>query len=62
MLANKFGLFQIQFGGLGRCNPQKILHSFPSFKLGLETVFPALKLTQNFYINMNILFSWKLVV
>ena len=35
--------------------------NFSSF-LSLETVFPALKLTLNGYLNMNISFSWKLAI
>ena len=55
-LANKFGLSQIQLGGLGKShNPRKFGNFFAH--LNLETVFPALKLTQNCYKNMSISFS-----
>ena len=46
MLGNKFGLFQIQLEGVwGRYSYKNILKLLPTCKL--ETVFPALKLTQN---------------
>ena len=44
----------------GLCHPRKFCY-FHSHLI-LETVFQALKLTQNCYIIMNISFSWKLVV
>ena len=53
VLANKFGLSQIQFGDLrGIATPEK----FSNFSnlLNLETVYPVLKLTKNCYLNMNI--------
>ena len=53
-LANKFGLSQTQLGSLGGVTmPGKFCNFLPH----LETVFAALKLTQNCYINMNISFS-----
>ena len=53
--ANKRGSFQKQLGGLRRwqwCNLRKLCNFYPHVRL--ETVFPALKLSQNCYINMNI--------
>ena len=54
-LTNKFGFSQIQLGGGSGCvaMPGKFCNFFPH----LERVFPALKLTQNVYINMNISLS-----
>ena len=56
VLANKFSLSQIQLGGLGLvATPGKFCNF--SLLLSLETVVPSLKLTQNCYLNMNILFK-----
>ena len=51
VLANKLGLFQMQLGVWGRCNPRKILQFLPSFKM-----------TQNCHIYMNSFFhkNWHL--
>ena len=46
-------------GGSGSTTPGKYFNSY--YHLSLETVFPALKLTQNCYIK-NISFSWKLAI
>ena len=56
---DKCGLFQMQMRGLGG---NAITGKFYIFYLHviLEIVFPALKLTQNCCVNMNISFSWKL--
>ena len=56
-LANKFGLLQIQLGGLGGgvTTPGKVRNVSPCLRL--ETIFPAVKLTQICSINMNIAFS-----
>ena len=62
-LLNKFGLFQIQFGGLGGwTTPGKVRNFFPH--LSLEAVFPALELTQSCYIIMNTFFleNWQLIM
>ena len=49
MLANKFGLFRIHLGGLCEVAiPRECCIFYPH--LSLQTVFPALKLTQNFII------------
>ena len=49
------------FGGSeGQCHLRKIDYFYSH--LILETVFPALKLTQNCYINANISLFWKLVI
>ena len=40
--------------------PEKFCNFSPL--LSLETVVPALKLTQNCYVNMNISFSWKIAI
>ena len=56
-LQTSFGLLQINLRGLkGAIAPGNLLHFSP---LSLETVFPALKQTQNCYINMDISFFWK---
>ena len=59
--ANKCGLFQILFTNIrasgGHCHSRKIWLFFLSFKL--RKSIPALKLTQNYYINMNICFFLK---
>ena len=55
-LANKFCFSQLQLGLWVCRDTRNILHLLPD----LETVFPALKLIQNCYVNMNICFSWKL--
>ena len=58
VLVNKFGLSQLQLGILVFVTtPEK----FCNF-LSLERAFPALKLTENFYLNMNICFSWKMAI
>ena len=51
VLANKLGLFQMQLGAWGRCNPRKILKFLPSFKM-----------TQNGHIYVNSFFheNWHL--
>ena len=55
--ANKFGLFQIQLGGLEEVRtPQKFSIFHPH--LSLEAVFPSLKLTQYLY-KYEHLFFWK---
>ena len=56
---DKCGLFQMQLTGLGG---NAITGKFYIFCLHviLERVFPALKLTRNCCVNMNISFSWKL--
>ena len=41
-------------------NTMKILHFFPL--LSLETALPALRLTENCYLNMSISFSWKMAI
>ena len=56
MQANKFGLFQTYLGGL-RVSATSGKFDYFYSHLSLETVFPALKLTQNCYINVNISFS-----
>ena len=53
---NKCGLFQIHLGGLTVGATSGKFGCFYSY-LSLETVFPALKLTQNCSINLNISFS-----
>ena len=55
MQANKCGLFQIHLGGLRVSATSGKFDYFYSY-LSLETVSPALKLTQNCYINVNIFF------
>ena len=45
-------------GGAGK--PGKFCNFSPL--LNLEIVFPALKLTRNCYLNMNISFSWKMPI
>ena len=52
-LATKFGLFQIQKRGLRGIATSGRFGNFYLY-LSLENVFPAIKLTQNCYINMNI--------
>ena len=54
VLPHKFGLSQIQLECLGRVT---ISRRFCNFVPHMATVFPALNLTQNCYINMNISFS-----
>ena len=44
----------------GNAKPGKFCNFSPL--LNLEIVFPALKLTRNCYLNMNISFSWKLPI
>ena len=54
-LANKFGLFQKQLGGLeGVGAPGQFCNFYPH--LSLEAVFAAPKLTQNCCVNINIFF------
>ena len=36
--------------------------NFEIFTYLMETVFPAFRVTQNFSINMNISFSWKMAI
>ena len=56
VLANKFGLPEIQMGiPVLVTTPTKFCNF--SALLSLETVFPALKLTENCYLNMNISLS-----
>ena len=56
VLANNFGLSQIQLGILVLVTtPGKFCNFSPL--LNLERAFPALKLTENCYLNMNISFS-----
>ena len=52
---NKCGLFQIHLGGL-RVSATSGKFDYLYSYLSLETVSPALKLTQNCYINVNIFF------
>ena len=60
-VANNFDLLQIHFGGLGGvATPGKVCKFSPH--LTLESIFPELKLKQNFYINMKIFFSSKLAI
>ena len=55
-LANNFGLSQIQLGILVLVTtPGKFCNFSPL--LNLERAFQALKLTENYYLNMNISFS-----
>ena len=58
MQVNKCGLFQRQWRGLAVEQAQTTPGKFCNFysHLWLQTVFSALKLTQNCYINMNISF------
>ena len=48
-------LFQIYWWSEGSHNPKKSLQLLSSIKLG--NIFPALKLTQNWYVNLNISLS-----
>ena len=58
MFANKFALSQIQLGILVLVTtPAKFRNFFPL--LSLERAFPAHKLTENYYLNMNISFFWR---
>ena len=58
VLANKFGLSKIQLGILLLVTtPGKFCNCSPL--LSLERTFPALKLTENCYLNMNIYFLEK---
>ena len=58
-LAKRFNLFQIQLWVLvGVTTPRKVSNFYPH--LSLNTVFSAFKLTQDYYVKMNISFSWKL--
>ena len=52
-LVTRFGLFQIQKRGLGGVATSGKFCKFYLY-LNLEIVFPAIKLTQNCYININI--------
>ena len=56
VLANNFGLSQIQLGILVLVTTPGKFCNFPPL-LNLERAFPALKLTENCYLNMNISFS-----
>ena len=56
VLANKFGLSQIQLGILVLVTTPGKFCNYPPL-LNLERAFPALKLTENCYLNMNISFS-----
>ena len=56
VLANKFDLSKIQMGILVLVTMSRKSCNFSAL-LSLETVFPALKLTENCYLNMNISFS-----
>ena len=59
MLLNKFSFSQIHLEFLQRvATPGK----FYSFSHHLETVFSALKLEHNCYMNMDISFYWKMAV
>ena len=61
VLANNFGLSQIQLRILVLLTtPGKVCNFSPL--LNLERAFPALKLTENCYLNMNISFSWKMAI
>ena len=55
VLANKFGLSQIQLGILVLVTAPGTFCSFSPL-LSLERAFPALKLTENCYLNMSIYF------
>ena len=59
MLANKFGFSQIRLEFLERVATTGKFYNFPHH---LETVFPALKLQHNCYININISFYQKMAV
>ena len=61
VLANKFGLSQIQFAILVLVTTVGKFWNFSPF-LHLEIAFPALKLTENCYLNMKISFSWKMAI
>ena len=56
MLANKFGLSQIQLGILVSVTTPGKLCNFPHV-LSLEIALGALKLTENCYLNMNVSFT-----
>ena len=56
VLANKFDLSKIQMGILVLVTMPRKSCNFSAL-LSLETVFPALKLIENCYLNMNISFS-----
>ena len=56
VLANNFGLYQMQFGILVLVTTSGKFCNFPPL-LNLERAFPPLKLTENCYLNMNIYFS-----
>ena len=59
VLANKFGLSQIQLWILVLVTtPEKLCNFCPV--LSLKRAFPALKLTENCYSNMSISFSCKI--
>ena len=61
VLANNFGLSQIQLGILVLVTKSVKFCNFSPL-LKLERAFPALILTENFYLNMNISFSWKMAI
>ena len=58
VLANNFGLSQIQLGILVLVTTPGKFYNFSPL-LNLERAFPVLKLTETRYLNMNIYFSWK---
>ena len=58
MLANKFGLPQVQLGILVLAPTTGKFYIFSPL-LSLETASPALKLTENCYLNMDISFFLK---
>ena len=61
MLANKFGWSQRHLGILVLVTAQGKCCNFPPLS-SLEAAFPALKLTENCYLNMNISFPWKMTI
>ena len=61
VLANNFSLSQIQLEILVLVTtPGKFCNFSPL--LNLERAFPAIKLTENCYLNMSISFSWKMAI
>ena len=58
VLANNFGFFQIQLAILVLVKTPGKFCSFSPL-LNLQRAFPALKLTENSYLNMNIFFLEK---
>ena len=61
VLANKFGLSQIQLGILVLVTIPGKFCNFPPL-ISLEIAFLALKLAENCYLNMNIFFSQKMAI